>query len=457
MNYRYYYDLSGRRTMQEIDKVEFNVFERQNRGRGIGIGFFAVFLFLFLLATGANAYVCSDCHTPLHGECPNCTTANCHTNKLENINHLSGTGTPLEGDLSSAEGITVVCKTCHEGPNTLHPFIINTDPTIIITGITDLDYACGQCHGGGNNEINNPPQPGVPYYTKARLAPVAEGMHASAGVSFPVTFTTSVPANTLDVNVAASVDCGGTCPTLTYDWDWDNDGPAGNGPATTASASHTYTSAGPKTIKLTVSITAGTVGSTTRNVTVNAVDLAPTAAATCAWDADTWNMVVTNSSTDDGADDDATVGDGTASLTYKINWGSPNSLVTAPPLSRSYCTVGTFSVSLKATDTKFQTSTAVCATQATPAYKTISGTVKKHDGTTNLTYATVKLTQTSSTGGCALMAPQSKSTGTTGNFSFTNLKPGTYSVTVTKLGYTFPAVTPITVGPSGTTGNIIAN
>ena len=33
-----------------------------------------------------------------------------------------------------------------------------------------------------------------------------------------------------------------------------------------------------------------------------------------------------------------------------------------------------------------------------------------------------------------------------GNFAFTNLKPATYAIVVTKTGFTFPA-TPVTVGP----------
>jgi hypothetical protein len=60
-----------------------------------------------------------------------------------------------------------------------------------------------------------------------------------------------------------------------------------------------------------------------------------------------------------------------------------------------------------------------------------------------VTYATVQLYK-----GAALQ--QSKSTGTTGTFSFTNLKPGTYSIKVVKSGHTFanPAWGPTAVGPS---------
>jgi hypothetical protein len=53
----------------------------------------------------------------------------------------------------------------------------------------DLDFACGQCHGGsfGNTKIHN----GAPYYTKAQLAPLAAGMHSgAAAITLPAAPTT---------------------------------------------------------------------------------------------------------------------------------------------------------------------------------------------------------------------------------------------------------------------------
>jgi len=341
------------------------------------------------------------------------------------------------------------------GPNTLHPFIINTDPVIITDGTTDLDYACGQCHGGGTNSVDNPPKTGIPYRTKAVLATVAEGMHASAGVSYPVTFTTSVTPNTLTVNVIASVDCG-TCPPLTYDWNWGDGTP--NGPATGASASHTYTTAGTKSIILTVSVEAGTTGSVIRIVTIANPDLPPAAGAACVWNANTWTMDLTDTSTDDGPDGDAD-NDVSPLLTTSVDWGdasakSYGSAGTA--FSHVYTkTTGAFTVSLKAVDSKLQSSTFSCV-PVTPAYFTISGTVKKSvsAGGANLASAVVHLQQTA---GGSYSGTLMTGTGTPialGTFSFGSLKPGTYKIKAKKSGYTFPAEATIVVGPSSA-GNTI--
>jgi hypothetical protein len=48
----------------------------------------------------------------------------------------------------------------------------------------DLDLACGQCHGGGENNVDNPPKPGVPYMSKAYLAAWAHNIHQLASGRF---------------------------------------------------------------------------------------------------------------------------------------------------------------------------------------------------------------------------------------------------------------------------------
>jgi hypothetical protein len=158
-------------------------------------------------------------------------------------------------------------------------------------------------------------------------------------------------------------------------------------------------------------------------------------------------MQVTDASTDDGGDADALPGDGEATTQIIVNWGNGtnSSGAVAGVFSKTYSLPGTFTVTDKAIDAKLQSNTYTCTTSATPAYFTISGTVKKSDNVTNVTYATVQLYK-----GAALQ--QSKSTGTTGTFSFTNLKPGSYSIKVVKTGYTFaiPAWGPTAVGPSAT-------
>ena len=78
--------------------------------------------------------------------------------------------------------------------------------------------------------------------------------------------------------------------------------------------SHPYAAGGTKTITLTVKLASNgkKVGSSTRSLTLANPDLAPTAAATCTWDANTWQMTVVDASSDDGADADAVPPDGNA-------------------------------------------------------------------------------------------------------------------------------------------------
>jgi hypothetical protein len=94
--------------------------------------------------------------------------------------------------------------------------------------------------------------------------------------------------------------------------------------------------------------------------------------------------------------------------------------------------------------------TLTCTAPVAPAYFTISGTVFAKDGTTPLASASVTVMK-----GAAPV--KTAVTGALGTFSALSLKPGAYTLTVTKPGYTFavPAAT-ITVGPSSSGNNISA-
>jgi hypothetical protein len=359
--------------------------------------------------------------------CIVCHGSSGHLADVTQLVHMTTSGTP--GVITSASS----CVTCHlAGGQTVH----TGNPV-------DAQLSCGQCHGGGTSSTINPPAAGVPYYTKSQLDAVAAGMHDSAPVNYAVTFTSTVTPGTYAVNVTATADCGGACPSFEYDWNWGDATPNG----TANPDSHIYATSGTKTITLTVRLAGGgVVGSATRNVTFAPVDLAPVANATCVWDANTWTMQVTDASTDDGGDADALAGDGEATTQIVVDWGDGSTKAVGAVGSvktRTYALPGTFPVTDKAIDAKLQNNTYTCATSATPAYFTLGGTVKRSDNVTNVTYATVQLYK-----GAALQ--QSKSTGTTGTFSFTNLKPGTYSIKVVKSGHTFanPAWGPTAVGPS---------
>jgi predicted CXXCH cytochrome family protein len=490
---------------------------------------------------GAIKEVCTSCHSGQFNK------------DLTKINHLAGPGTPLE-EMADGENWEA-CVSCHM-PEGLHLFRINPDPTYstfpqaAITATSsaqcttaggtwsassasctvnanmaaegsfsnavwvDLDYACGQCHGGGTAQavttgntvggtktvtvasstgfvpgqrvritdggalayddeglnagdfdsyivsvpdathinligappfsvsgkavVQNPTKNGAPYYTKAQLAPVAEGMHASAGVTYSVSYTTSLVPNSLTVNVNATVDCGGTCPPFTYDWDWGD----GTAHGTVNPGSHAYATAGSKTILLTVRLASNglSVGSYGRTISFASPDLPPTVDGTCTWLGDTWTMNVLDSSSDDGPDADILPGDGNATLRIVVDWGDGTSKTITTQgalMSHAYIKTGTFTVTQKAIDSKLQVATRTCPVQATPAYFRISGKVTDSGGTINLVGATVQIKKgTNVVKTMYTAADGSFDTGST-------LKPAIYDVVVSKSGYTFalPAAT----------------
>jgi len=427
-----------------------------------------------------NCMTCHDVHWSLDSLNPvaepirrECTT--CHVDPgtqaasasgapqidLVTINHLKTKGTPLE---NMATVPSESCEICHMPKSSatgsaMHLWRVNPDAAYSTMGATqantaasgaytnavwvDLDLACGQCHGGGTSSLITPSKAGVPYYTKAQLAVVAKGMHDSAGVAYPVNFTAAADlANTLKVNVAATVNCGEICPNLTYDWNWGDGSAHGSG----VSTNHTFAASGTKTITLTVSLASNSkvVGSYARSITLKNTDLAPVASATCNWTANTWAMLVTDTSTDDGPDADTTA-DVSPVLTITVDWGDGTTKSTgsaAAVFNHTYTRTGAFTVTERATDSKLQTSTFTCATQATPAYFAIGGTVKSRLGV-GLTGATVQIKL-----GSSIIRTLSTTTGGAFTTGAANLKPGTYALTVTKAGYTFTNPTSVIVGPS---------
>jgi hypothetical protein len=141
-----------------------------------------------------------------------------------------------------------------------------------------------------------------------------------------------------------------------------------------------------------------------------------------------------------------------------VSWGDGGLLAsdtTAPfgPFSHVYLNAGAYTVTHKAIDTLGQQSieTACTSTPAAPAYFAISGTVLAFGGVTPVSSAIV----TVSKGGVFV---KSVFTAANGTFSAGFLKPGTYTLTVSKPGYTFPvpAVAAVTVGPSSPGNDVTA-
>lgn len=304
----------------------------------------------------------------------------------------------------------------------------------------------------GKSVVQNATKNGAPYYTKAQLAPVAHGMHDSAGVTYSITYTTAIVPNSLTVNVDASVDCGGTCPPFVYDWDWGD----GTAHGIADPGSHTYALAGAKSIGLTVRLASNglSVGTVTRSVTLANPDMPPTVDGTCTWNADSWTMNLLDSSSDDAGDGDTLPGDGNASMQIVIDWGdgSVRTFTTqGASVNHLYTRTGTFVVNQKAIDSKLRYVSRNCPVSATPAYFAIGGTVKNAAATANIASATVQVKKGS-------LIVKTLYTAADGTFSTGNtLKPGTYDLVVTRAGYVFtlPAATLI-IGPSSTANVILA-
>lgn len=411
-------------------------------GRGVVLAASLALVLSASAAIGENL-PCTDCHNsngilpPHESGCRDTSCLeSCHAKNLSLLRHPTGPGTPLTADR------TTTCNTCHNRPfaDVYHPYRINVSATSPTNpGFVDLDQACGQCHGGGDNSTSNPPQPGAPYLAKIWLAGLARGIHADApNVYFGYTFGNP---NTLITNVDASGSmCTNGCDI--YDWDWGDGTPHGSG----VTASHTYAGAGTYLITLTVTDTGVGSGTVSQQVEVEESDLPPVVAGTCTFDANTWTETVTDASTD---------GQGIAQVT--VSWGDGSVLSsdkTAPfgPFTHVYLNKSSnplgYTITHKAIDTLGQQSTRTCA--ANPAYFTIGGTVYRSNGTTPVALATVTVKKGAS-------VVKTISTGSNGTFSAGSLKPATYTLTVTKTGYSFasPAAT-ITVGPSSIGNSITA-
>jgi len=187
-------------------------------------------------------------------------------------------------------------------------------------------------------------------------------------------------------------------------------------------------------------------GSSTRNVTLTAPDLPPVASGTCTWTANTWTMTVLDTSTDTDASPVQKV---------VVDWDDLSSATVGGPggsFEHTYTKAGTYEVTLKAIDSALKVSSPVmtCSPQATPGYFSISGTVYASNGTTPLPSAAVTVRK-------GTASVKTVYTAANGTFSAGSLKPGTYTLRVTKYRYTFavPAAT-ITVGPSSSGNNISA-
>ena len=438
-----------------------------------------------------NCMTCHDVHWALADTDPEaepfrreCTT--CHVDPDDNpgsasgapqidlstINHSKTAGTPLENWLTHPDE---ACEICHMpksgGSNSspMHLWRINPDPSYQTMGAThanlapdveegyddaawvDIPHACGQCHG---TDGVTAPKPGAPPFTTEQLAQVAEGMHASAGISYPVTFGIAVSGP--QVTVTAAVECGGTCPTFAYNWDWGD----GSLHGTANPDNHTYASGGSKSITLTVLLNGKNAGSATRSFTISnpnpPLTFLPDPNATCTaagaplecctgvgtgtcpnpctWHPETWTMDVA-----------AAASGGNSPLQIVMRWGDSSD----PKIIRgasafvhhTYLTINDapYTVTMRAIDARLQSVVATCPVEATPARFQITGTVLAEGANTPVRNALVRLRK-----GTTIV--KYVYTPADGTFALKNVRPGSYTLRVVRAGFTFPP-TPITVGP----------
>jgi len=193
-----------------------------------------------------------------------CTS--CHNKSLHTMNHPNGPGTPLgEGDIPEP---AEACVTCHMPKATssgfpMHLWRINTKagyrtfPTATEFGVgatatkkianaaadgpytnavwVDVDYACGQCHGGsfGSTATQN----SAPYFTKKELSTYAKGMHYNAAPN--ASCTEDISGRTVTLTDTSTDDGFFPDNAVTVKW--------GDGTSSTGNAgsvfSHTYAKA----------------------------------------------------------------------------------------------------------------------------------------------------------------------------------------------------------------------
>ncbi len=296
----------------------------------------------------------------------------------------------------------------------------------------------------------NPIKNNAAYFTKAELAVKAAGIHNDKPyVNFGYTLT---PSNTLELNVDASAStCSGSNGNCdAFVWNWGDATP--NTTTATPTASHTYAVAGVYDVELTVEEYGVSEGSITKTIRILAIDAPPTADGTaCASiiNPNTWAASLTDNSTDAAGVRQVVVnwGDGGA-ISSAIDNTAPYSLV-GTVFTRTYLNPATVSVKQTAYDTSGQKNTRTCPPVTLSTFS-ISGQVFRSNGTTPVAAATVVIKLGAKT-------VKTVYTDSLGVYTAARLKPGTYSVTVTKAGYTFaaaPQASGLVIGPNATGVNI---
>jgi len=288
---------------------------------------------------------------------------------------------------------------------------------------------------------------GAGYKDKTTLAEQAENIHQ--GDAPEATFTVKTTALKVDLDASDSTCQGSNANCNAFAWAFFTTptppaSPVQVGSASGKTASFTFSQPGTYRIDLTVTQYSAGTATVSRTITVNGP--APTANGTCAFDANSWTANVT----------DTSVAGGAPIRSVAIFWGDGSTIAMdtgAPfgPFSHQYMNPKAspgYAINLKATDQRGRqtTRTLTCTPEAAPAYFAINGFVLT-SADAPIALARVQLFQ----GTKLIRAVYSDATGA---FVLGNLKPGSYTVVTTKVGFTFTGPIAVGVGPSGPVGPI---
>jgi len=260
-------------------------------------------------------------------------------------------------------------------------------------------------------------------YDQASLSKLTDP--STAGIPKPTAqFTYSRNGLTVNVKTSTTACSSSDC---SYNWSFGD-----NTTASGLTASHTYQQAGTYTIKLTVFDNINKtqdIKSVSVSVSTSA-NQPPQAAWNITVNTNTWSVSITDQSTDP---------DNNLSRVH-VNWGDGLSQYITPggTVTHTYTNHGSYTITLTAQDSAGAKSS-ISQSVSFSRFK-ITGTVTSSGNP--VAGASVKLYL----GNTLLKSTTSLSNG---SFSFSYLKPGTYTIKTSKTGYTFPD-TEVTVGPNKT-------
>jgi PKD repeat protein len=359
-------------------------------------------------ATGTFTGSCITCHNvheslfvadakePIRRECTTCHNNNDEAKgsyplapkvNLANMRHPDGGETPA-GQAATDGYEAKACEICHMPKATSAGFpmhlwrvnssasyrtfpdntqftsntkkVANTAPDGSYTPAVwvDVDYACGQCHGGsfGPAAVKF----GAIYKSKAELAIKAANIHNDKPIA---SFTYGLAYPAIDtVNVYGS---SSSCPSGTCNYSWAfGDG----GTAMGATATHQYAAGGTYPITLTVQDSETLASaSVTNNVNVFLADAAPVAHFTpTAGVQDNCAAIVVGrlaSFTDSSTDDHLPL------KSVKVSWGDGTMFsngVSGGLFTHNYLRKGTFTITQMVTDSAGNTNKRVCTGVVVP-------------------------------------------------------------------------------------------